>query len=132
MNIDDASSIRDHIDKSMREEFYLAKEIPLPVEITSPIDTITSAKYSTRTKHWKDQLNAHRALQNNRENTQMICDVLTPATLKQATGEIKTSIVDHLAESLELGGREWVRQFTYGFPIVGNLPNAGYTAGAIR
>ena len=37
MRITDASSISDHIDKAIREDCYLAKDIPLPAEINAPI-----------------------------------------------------------------------------------------------
>ena len=48
-----------------------------------------------------------------------------PEPIKPATGNLKTAKLAHLADSLGMGGGKWIRQFTYGFPIVGNLSRFG-------
>ena len=125
MQITDASSTSDHVEKAVREEFYLAKDIPLPDEIEASLNIITNNRRSTLSKHWDRQLEAIQTLTSECEGIQRIWDVMTPESIKPATGKLKTVALAHLADSLGLGGGKWIRQFTYGFPIVGNLSQCG-------
>ena len=125
MHIRDATSVADHIDKAMREEFYLSKEIPLPPEIETSLKVVAKYKEKTLVHHWGKQINDLRSLVDDCENIQRIWDAMAPSSIKEATGNMKTVTLAHLAQSLGLGGGNWIRQFTYGFPLVGDLSQSG-------
>ena len=82
MRISDATSISDHIDKAMREEFYLANDIPLPKEITDPLDIRINNKNSELPNQWGRQLFDLQTLTIECEGIQRIWDALTPESIK--------------------------------------------------
>ena len=48
-----------------------------------------------------------------------------PETIKETGGEIKTIATLKLLRARDIGGCEWVRQFTFGFQIAGYLSQGG-------
>ena len=124
-HIADATSAADHLEKADREEFYLAKDIPPPPEIDSSMRVMTKYKGETLVKHWGQQLEDLRSLTLECDNIQRIWDAMAPPSIREATGDLKTATLAHLAESMGLGGGRWIRQFTYGFPLVGGLSQSG-------
>ena len=121
MHIADATSIDDHIQRAIKEDFYLDKEIPLPGELAESIRFINNSN-PRATRHWWE-LQSERVgnLVEELGETQKLWGAQTPDCIAAATGELKT--VSLLAHSLNcnLGGRGWIKQFTYGFPLVGDL-----------
>ena len=77
MHITDATSISDHLDKATREEFYLAKDIPLPHEIDEPLDALLN-KPSDLARHWGSQLDRLETLTKECQGIQRIWDAMTP------------------------------------------------------
>ena len=125
MRISDATSISDHIDKAVREDCYIAQDIPLPVEITESLDILINNRNSDLSKHWAGQLSDLQTLTNECEWIHRIWDAMAPESIRPATGNLKTVTLAHLAGSLNLGGGKWIRQFTYGFPLIWNLSQSG-------
>ena len=83
----------------MREEFYLAKDIPLPNDIDESIETLLNDKNSDLSQHWGKQLFDLQTLTRKCDGIQKIWDALTPESIKPATGNLKTATLAHLADS---------------------------------
>ena len=85
------------------------------------------AKYhkATLAKHWDAQLEDLHTMVRKCEGIQRIWDAMAPPAIKPATGNLKSAALTRLAESLELGDGKWLRQFAYGFPLVGDLSQCG-------
>ena len=125
MRITDATSVSDRIDKAMREEFYLSKYIPIPTEIDPSLKVMTTYGSATLTRQWGRQLEDLRALTNECEGARRIWGAMAPPSIRAAMGNMKTATLAHLAEPIGLGGGKWVRQFTYGSPLVEDLSQSG-------
>ena len=125
MHIADAESIDDRLRKAIKEDFYHATEIPLPGESSDSLRFINNSDQRA-IRLWRG-LRAERVwdLADNLTETQAIWGALTPECIASATGKLKT--VPLLAPPLNfnLGGRDWIKQFTYGSPLVGNLSQDG-------
>ena len=65
------------------------------------------------------------------EPSQTIWDYVRPSEVAPAKGQLKTVALLHHMRNFDLGGEEWLKQFAYGFPLVGARSQEGiYPKGA--
>ena len=123
--IEDSSSIEDHINKAVQSDFFLAKEIPLPPEVVKSLSIVARSDPQALRAWWKLQLEKVRGVVRDASDLQAIWNNATPSSIKPATGKLQTVAIAFLLGNFDLGGEKWIKQFTYGFPIIGNLSQEG-------
>ena len=125
MHIADATSIEDHLQREIKEDFYLAKDIPLPTELSESLRFINNSDPRAIRHWWNLQGERVESLVDELQETQLVWDARTPDCIAAATGKLKTVSLLALSLNFNLGGRDWAEQFTYGFPLVGDLSQDG-------
>ena len=105
-------------------EFALSRKIPVPDE-TREADRFTiSAPPEPIMAFWKkqlDRLDTMIAQATAQEQWQK----RTPGSIGRVTGELKTVTIAQLIKHYNVGGRNWVRRFFFGFPLIGILSQKG-------
>ena len=125
MHIDDASSIDDHINKAVNQDFLLARSIPLPDEVNESLSFIANTKPSHLRTFWNHQLKRVAHWVDLTNGIQRIWDCSTSPSIRSATGKLKSVAISALLDNFDLGGSAWMSQFTFGFPLVGDLSQEG-------
>ena len=74
---------------------------------------------------WKAQLRRLRKLAAAADPTQAAWGDLIPDFIRPAAGRLKTVKISHLMRQFGLGGQSWIKQFIYGFEIVGAFSQDG-------
>lgn len=123
--IDDASSIDDHLRKSIEADFSLSQEIPLPSEVARSIRIVDGSSHMALRAWRKLQLDRAMGLVNSAADLQEFWNFPTPASIRSATGRLHTVALALLLKAFDLGGANWIEQFPYGFPIVSGLSQEG-------
>ena len=121
----EASSIDDHLQKAIRADFFLSKEIPLPPEVIKSIGVIANSDPRALRAWWKLQLARVKGVVNCAADLQEIWNNSTPDYIKTSTGKLQTVALAFLLRTFDLGGGNWIKQFTFGFPIIGDLSQEG-------
>ena len=124
-HIAESSSIIDHVDKEMDLEFFLSKEVPLPSEVGQSLKMIVGANPIQIKQFWHDQILRVERIAQQAEHTQKQWDLLTPKELRNSRSPIKTVAILDLMNQYGLGGKRWMSQFTFGFPIRGDIEQTG-------
>ena len=124
-SIPDSASKSDFVFRAMAEPFHLEGEIPLPAEVKASLDFITNTDPDRTLKFWKAQLRRIRNLARAAAPTQAAWGDLIPDFIRPAAGRLKTVTISHLTHQFGLGGQSWVKQFIYGFEIVGTFSQEG-------
>lgn len=125
MQIADAASIQDHAHKAMGQDFFLSKDIPLPGEIPLSLEFTTTTPYPIQGEFWREQLDRVQNLVGRAEPLQKEWYSHTPNAIRPATGKFRFLAFMMLMGQYGLGGKAWLRQFVWGFPITGDLSQAG-------
>ena len=125
LTIEDATSPENHVDRAMGLEFFLAADIPLPSEIPPALEFINKNDPGNLKAFWPSQLGKLSLLVEKCAPAQTIWDASKPESIKGTGGELKTVALLQLMRNKDLGGAEWIKQFTFGFPIVGTLSQKG-------
>ena len=125
MHIDDATSIDDHVAKAVNQDFLLARSIPLPAEVGDSLSFIASTKPADLRSFWKHQLKRVDHWVKLTNGIQRLWDCAAPPSIRSATGKMKSVAIAALLGNFDLGGSAWMTQFTFGFPLVGNLSQEG-------
>ena len=116
MHIDGASSIDDHLRKAVEADFTLSEEIPLHAEVTRSIRTVADSNHMALRAWWKLQLDMAKGVVNSAADLQEFWNCSTTASIRSETGRLqKVDLAFHL-ETFDLGGANWIQQFTYGAP----------------
>ena len=124
-SIPDATSKTDFVFRAMAEPFHLADEIPLPSEVKASLDFIKNTAPDKIRRFWKAQLRRLRLLTRAAAPAQAVWDALIPDFIRPAAGKLKTVTISHLLHQFGLGGQSWIKQFIYGFDIVGTFSQEG-------
>ena len=125
MHIQDSSSIEGHIRKAINSDFFLAKEIPLPPDVLRSIGIVADSNPQALRAWWKLQLERVKGAVRDAADLQPIWDNASPASIRSATGRLRPVALAFLLKTFDLGGERWIKQFTYGFSITGNLSQEG-------
>ena len=125
MHIDDATSVDDHINKAVNQDFLLARSIPLPDEVNESLVFISNTKPRHLRAFWDLQLKRVNHWVRLTDGIQQIWDATTSPSIKSATGKLKSVAISALLDNFDLGGSAWMSQFTFGFPLVGDLSQEG-------
>ena len=119
------SSYTDHVTQALSTEFPLTKEIPIPTEILSSAEWISSAPQGAILSFWKTQYVAIQQLVVDAAPTQAAWKGLTPQALWPATVKFQAAAFRQLLRRFNLGGDRWIGQFGHGFPTSGILSQEG-------
>ena len=125
MHVTDASSIQDHVMKGLDLEFFLAKDIPLPEEISDAMSFMLSTPLSLQVDFWADQLKRVRLLVDQAADLQQKWYQKVDPRIHSATGKFNFIAMMSLMDQYNLGGKSWLQQFVWGFPITGDLSQSG-------
>ena len=125
MHISDAASIEDRVFKAIDQDFFLPKDIPLPGEIADALTFTMNTPLEIQVDFWREQLDRVQVLVDKAEEQQAFWYSQTPVTISHATGKFKFLAFTTLMDQYGLGGRNWMRQFVWGFPITGDLSQSG-------
>ena len=124
-NITCAISRTDHVERAMLEPFHLAGEIPIPPDVTRAIDFISPTPDRSIRKFWNIQLSRLKSLVKGGADTQLSWDSCRPQSVADAQSPIRTVSIAQLLALLGVGGDKWLKQFIYGFDIIGRLSQRG-------
>ena len=124
-SIPGAASKSDFVYRAMAEPFHLAGEIPLPGEAKASISFIKNTHAGEILEFLKAQLRRLRKLAAAAAPAQAAWVALIPLSIRPAAGRIKIVTTPHLLHQLDLGGQSWIKQFIYGFDIVGTFSQEG-------
>ena len=124
-SIPDASSKLDHVNRASRETFHLSDRIPLPDELCESIQFIRSVSLETAVQFWDAQLGRIEALISESMPFQATWDSFIPERIRSAAGFIKTVALSELMHQFGMKGEVWLRQFIFGFDILGSFSQRG-------
>ena len=124
-HVTDAVAIADHVMKSLDMDFFLAKDIPLPEEISAAMTFMLSTPLSLQADFWKDQLARVKQVVEQAKDIQAKWYQQVDPSIISATGKCNFIAMMSLMGQFNLGGKAWLQQFVWGFPIVGDLIQAG-------
>ena len=122
MHIKDSTSIDDHLRRAIKADFFLSEEISLPPEVVRSVRISADSDPKALRPWWKLQLNRVKGVVNSAADLQTIWNNATPTSIKPATGRLQTVALAFLLTTFDLGGEKWIKQFTYGFPLIGTYP----------
>ena len=125
MHVADAISIPGHVMKGLGLEFFLAKDIPLPEEISEAISFMLSTLLSPQADFWTDQLARVRLVVEQASDLQREWYQKVDPRIHCAAGKFNFIAMMSLMDQFNMGGKAWLRQFVWGFPITGDLSQAG-------
>ena len=125
MHIDDASSIDDHVNKAVDQDFLMARPIPLPAEVDESRALIATNPPRGLLSFWNFQLKRVANYVDLTSGIQKIWDNAAPPEIRDASGKMKSIAISALLGNYDIGGASWMAQFTFGFPLVGNLSQEG-------
>ena len=109
----------------MAEPFHLADETPLPGEVKASLSLIKNTEPGKILQFWRAQLRRLRKLAAAAAPTQAARGALIPDSIRPAAGRIKIVTISRLLRQLNMGGQSWIKQFIYGFDIVGTFSQEG-------
>ena len=119
-NTPHASSHADHVFQVVKEPFRLSGPIPLPGEIISSLEFLSSYSDEKIRGIWAEQFSRLSGLISAAAPTQEAWNSSAPS-LRPVAGSIKTVALSFLMDSMGLGGSRWIRQFIYGFDVIGSF-----------
>ena len=125
MHIDDASSIDDHINKAVAQDFFLAKAAPLPAELDESIEFISTTPACKLHSFWDAQLKRMADYVALTSGARRIFGDATPPEIKSATGTMRSVATSALLGNYDMGGASWMGRFAYGVPLAGDLSHEG-------
>ena len=120
-----ATDRHDHIVKACSLEFPLAKDIKLPEDLELALDFHTNTPSGQLRSFWAAQAARLASLAKRAEPTQAAWDALIPPTISYAAKGVRPAVLAPLLLSQGMGGANWLAQFVFGFPIVGELAQEG-------
>ena len=124
-NITDATSHTDHVEKAMREPFHLSDPVPLPPEVKAATAYLSRTPDSEVLSSWKSQIRRLKDLVTACEPMQAEWDRMTPDSIRGASSGIRSVALLHLMSQFGLGGKRWMKQFIYGFDVMGTFSQDG-------
>ena len=124
-SIPDASSKLDHIERASREPFHLSGRIPLPGELRESIQFIRPVSLETVVHFGDAQLGRIEALISESAPFQAEWDSSIPERIRSAAGFVKTVALSELTHQFGMRGDLWLRQFIFGFDILGSFSQRG-------
>ena len=124
-HVTDSSDPMDHTRKAMDIEFFLAKPIPLPAEIKASLSFIQDVDANEVTDFWLEQLAVVRGIVRDAAPIQKQWEDAIPSAGTAKPPTLRTVALLHLMKTFGLGGDRWIRQFIFGFPIVGEIEQTG-------
>ena len=120
-NIPSAVSHADHVGQALLQPFHLAAPVPLPAELSASLRFIRETPDVSILHFWKEQLRAVRELVQAARPTQLLWDAAAPPSLQPVMGRVASVALTDLMAQYGLGGSRWMRQFTFGFDVMGDL-----------
>ena len=106
-------------------EFFLVKPAPLPNEIRDPLTFIQKVGKLTAQSFWQGQLSRVKQIVTEAGGTQELWEAAIPTIGNARPPSLRTVALLHLMKSFDLGGDKWIKQFVFGFPIVGEIEQTG-------
>ena len=124
-NFPDATSHADRVGEAMRKPAHLSGPVPLPPEVISAADYISSAPDAVILAGWESQLWRLNDLVRACDPMQAERDRMTPQPIMSASSGIKSVSLLHLMSQFGLGGSRRLAQFVYGFGATGAFSQDG-------
>ena len=123
-HITDSKDPVGHTKKAMGLEFAIEKEAPLPSEVKASLEFIQNVTYEEATEFWTAQLSKVRGIVA-AAATQMKWEAASPCAATRRPRSVRAVALLHLMKCFGLGGDRWMRQFVFGFPIIGEIEQTG-------
>ena len=127
--IEDAFGDRPHGEGNVPGILHAA-DIPLPPEIPESLTSISHTKTEDLRAFWIAQLGRLETWIGKRSPSHGIRGDVRPDVIRQTGIRLKTAALLQLLRKKDIGGSEWLKHLPIGFPIVGNLSQAGIYPGA--
>ena len=124
-HITESTDIDDHTRKALDLEFFLSKPVPLPAEIRESLEFIRGAETNDVADFWTKQLMMVRKVVDDAKTIQQQWEDQIPNKEDRRPPSLRTVALLHLMKNFDLGGDRWIRQFVFGFPIIGELEQTG-------
>ena len=115
------SSFTDHVRREMKQPFPIASEIPIPVDTARAAKLVAQSDPHVLAEFWDSQLDAMSALVQEAEPHQARWNDHINPVIKPVDGKVKTAALRRQARFCGFGAPKWMGQFSFGFPIAGDL-----------
>ena len=115
----------DHIRQACAKNFPLSADVELPQEINDSLDWLMSTDNETIITFWDEQLAKLEYLVQECHQAQEHWFTATPLAIKGAQSRFQAVAFHQLLHHFGLGGKNWIRQFIFGFPTTGFLSQTG-------
>ena len=103
MHIGDASSIFDHIDKAVVQDFLMTRSTPLPIEVGETLVFISTTPSKEIRSFWAFQPKREARYVDITSGVQRIWDNAAPPGIKTATGKMKSLAISALLGNYDMG-----------------------------
>ena len=115
----------EHVKKSGKMNFPMGEKAHLPQDILEAIGFISKNEPDTIKAFWESRIEQlKKKAFNCRRATEKWKKSLTNEQ-KTVQGKINLPLLAHMLNELGMGGQVWVRQFTEGFPVIGEISEPG-------
>ena len=123
INIDDlgAESREDFVDKSLQQPFPLAVLPPIPEHLLASLNFLLSNSPIEIERFWKKQLSRLKNFVRERSVASAHWYSFAPKQLGKFHRRFPLDVWAALMRYFKLGNTDWLAQFVFGFPIVGDL-----------
>ena len=112
--------------KACTTESPVSKETKLPSDLEPDLHFHANTPAPVIRQFWGRQAARSESLSHAEDQTQAERGALIPPEISHAAKGIRTAPLATLAETQGMGGRKWLRQFIFGFPIVVPLAQRGF------
>ena len=120
-DIHEASSVYHHVELAFQLPFFLAQEIPLPPALIRAQLFLSGCNDDRISAFWGMQILLLEKLVLASTETESRWSAQIPPAIRPAAGKVKVKAMLSLMKQANLGGQRWVKQFIFGFPLVGEL-----------
>ena len=125
LRLEDAISKFGRVENATVLDFSLSADIPLLPGIPPPVEFISKTPPESIKILWCEQLRCLSSLIEECAPSEVIWGAVRPEEIAAAGGGLKADASLQLIRKFDLGGSEWVGQFTFGFPLIGALSRGG-------
>ena len=110
-----------HVDRALLEPFPLSVECPLPEEVKESISFLKGCSDDVLKSFWREQLELLRKISSDDRCSSIPWYSLRPREMEGAPSDLKIGLVAQLCNFIGIGAGNWLLQYVFGFPIVGEI-----------
>ena len=114
-----------HVEKSGKIASPMVEKAHLPQDVMTAMRFISKNESNTIKASWESKIEQLEKKAFRCAKVAEEWEKSLPDEQKAAQGKIKLPLLAHMLNELGMGGQKWVKQFTEGFPVMGELSEPG-------